>query len=235
MSDTELAINLNGELEKMLFRLFNLKGWGSANQARQLDHLFPPTIIEKINEVSRVRNLFAHSKRKRFQNDLQRKLFVENVTFIKEELQSFKNLINLPASRFAFINKQYNQPIDSWKNGNEPWQVHCWHDWHKGKNQRFAISHTENNDGCIISMAESGHCLDTYKIDGKVKLHFWKYHGGQNQRWKITWLEDYSYKIESLENGLCVDAWRMEDNSVIVHLWEWHGGDNQRWWLNPYL
>lgn len=235
MSDTELVINSIGELENLLYKLFNLKGRGLANQAKQFEGVFPSTIMEKINDVSRVRNPFAHAKRKRFQNELERKIFIENVKFIQEELQSFKNLINLPPIHFAFTNKKYNQPLDGWKNGNDPWQVHCWHDWHKGKNQRFAIRQIENTDACIVSMAESGHCLDTYAAEGKAKLHFWPYHGGRNQRWRIVQLEDYSYKVESLENGLCLDAWMMEDSNVIVHLWEWHGGDNQRWWLNPYL
>ena len=190
----------------------------------------PAAMLRMFSDLARQRNRLAHNQGDRSMTGTQREQFRLTADAVREDLMALIKLNRLDRFDFKLINKAFGVPLDCWKPDSEPWQIHCWHEWHDGGNQRWLVSKLDSD--FIIHSPESGHCLDVWSRDEQWRVHLWPFHGSANQRWQINKLEDSSFRITSVATGLCLDAWK-ETDKTIVHPYAWHGGENQRWWFCP--
>src|SRR4051794_17407552 len=135
MSDRDFVIDACSELEAVLTRAFGATGTGLVSKAKSLGSRMPASILNGVSELGRTRNGLAH-KRGASMSASDRQRFEQLSGSIKQELAALKELLRLPGGEFRILNKLYGMPLDCWKPDNDPWQVHCWREWHGRGNQR---------------------------------------------------------------------------------------------------
>ena len=231
MTDTELAIATQTELEEFLRYTLDATGNSFAELIMSIKQRLPRSLLDDLHFLRTERNSLAHRRKREFDS---RQRF-EAVSARAKECLLRVAVPTLADIGYSIINKKSSKSLDV------PWEMnsHIVHQWsyHGGINQHWCLRRTDESCIAIVSRY-TGRCLD---VDGgsdsnNATVTQWKYHAGSNQHWILTPLEDHSYQIRAAHSDKVLDiVWASGDDGATTTQYEWHGGGNQRWWIGAAL